>query len=290
MSKSRFLLKCLLKLCVAAACLVAAIAAYRSLLHPLIVSAFSLGEHASSLVRRTSIFVVAVLSYWAFVHFYERRPAQELSLLRWRWILLAAVAGSLSIGVTILILYATGNYQLISFRGFGQAPGILATIWVAAVLEELAFRGILFRILEEGIGTTAAWVGSSVIFCVLHLTNNGVHWVTVFSVTLAGLMWGAVFILWRNIWVVAAHHCCWNATIFMIGVPLSGEDWRAQAPFETISHGSVLWTGGAFGPEDSLVNIAVSLAICAALWWLVRGKSTVTRDSSRTNDGRRALN
>ena len=268
MPKLRFLLRCLLKLCVAAACLVAAIAAYRFLLHPLIESAFSLGEHASSIVRRVNIFVAVVLSYWAFVQSYERRAAQELSL-QWRWIALAAVAGSLSIGVTILVLYATGHYQLLFFRGFGQATGILATIWIAAVVEEVAFRGILFRILEEGIGTRAALAGSAVIFCVAHLANNGAHWVTLLSVTLAGLMWAGVFIVSRNIWVVAAHHCCWNATIFMIGLPLSGEDWRAQAPFETVSHGSVLWTGGAFGPEDSLVNLFVSLAICAALWRLV---------------------
>ncbi len=267
MHKSRFLLRCFLKLCVAGACLVAAIAAYRFLLHPLIESVFSLGEHASSIMRRANIFVVVVLSYWAFVHYYERRPAQELSL-RWRWIGLAAVAGSLSIGVTILVLYATGNYQLVSFRGFGQAIGILATIWIAAVVEEVAFRGILFRILEEGIGTRAALIGSAVIFGVAHLANNGAHWITLFSVTLAGLMWAGVFIVSRNIWVAAVHHCCWNATIFMIGLPLSGENWRAQAPFETVSHGSVLWTGGAFGPEDSLVNIFVSLAICAALWRL----------------------
>src|SRR5262249_38358158 len=110
----------------------------------------------------------------------------------------------------------------------------------------------------------------SLIFSIAHLTNNGVHWITVFTVLLAGLMWGAVFILSRNLWVAAAHHCCWNATIFMIGLPLSGEDWRAQAPFETFSHGSVLWTGGAFGPEDSLVNLVVSLLICAALWRLAR--------------------
>jgi CAAX protease family protein len=275
MHKSRFLLKVLLKLCVAAACLVAAIAAYRFLLHPLIESAFSLGEHASSIVRRVNIFVAVVLSYWAFVRYYERRAAQELSL-KWRWIVLAAVAGSLSIGVTILALYATGHYQLVSFRGFGQATGILATIWIAAVVEEVAFRGILFRILEEGIGTRAALVGSAVIFSVSHLANNGVHWVTVLSVTLAGLMLAAVFIVSRNIWVVAACHCCWNATIFMIGLPLSGEDWRAQAPFETVSHGSVLWTGGAFGPEDSLVNIFVSLAICAVLWRLARRTGKVS--------------
>src|SRR6185369_3716431 len=269
MSKSRFLLKCFLKLCLAAACLVASIAGYRLLLHPLIESAFLLGEHASSIVRRVNIFVAVVLSYWAFVHFYERRAAQELSP-RWRWIVLAAVAGSLSIGVTILALYATGHYQLISFRGFGPAAGILATIWVAAVLEEVAFRGILFRILEEGIGTRAALVASAMIFCVAHMANNGVHWVTVLSITLAGLMWALVFIVSRNLWVAAAHHCCWNATIFMIGLPLSGEDWRAQAPLETASHGSILWTGGAFGPEDSLINLFVSLVICAVLWRLAQ--------------------
>jgi membrane protease YdiL (CAAX protease family) len=275
MHKSRFILKAVLKICIAAVCLVAAIATYRLLLHPLIESAFSLGEHASSIVRRVDIFVAVVLSYWAFVRFYERRAVQELSL-RWRWIVLAAVAGSLSIGVTILALYATGHHQLISFRGFGQTPGILATIWIAAVLEEVAFRGILFRILEEGIGTKAAWIGSALIFCAAHLANNGVHWVTLLSVTLAGLMWAAVFIVWRNLWVVATHHCCWNATIFLIGLPLSGENWRAQSAFETASHGSVLWTGGAFGPEDSLINIFVSLAICAALWRLARRTDKVS--------------
>ncbi|HXU30474.1 MAG TPA: CPBP family intramembrane glutamate endopeptidase, partial [Thermoanaerobaculia bacterium] len=95
--------------------------------------------------------------------------------------------------------------------------------------------------------------------------NHGVRWTTLLSVTLAGLLWAGVFIVWRNLWVVAVHHCCWNATIFLIGLPLSGENWRPQAPWLTTTHGSDLWTGGAFGPEDSLVNIVVSIAMCAAI-------------------------
>jgi uncharacterized protein len=269
MSRLRMFLQGLLKLCVAAACLVGAIALYRLLLHPWIESAFSLSEHASSMVRRVNIFAAVVLSYWAFVRYYERRAARELSL-RWRWMLLAAVAGALSIGVTILALYATGQCQLVSFRGFGQAFGVLGTIWIAAVIEEVAFRGILFRILEEEVGTRAALIVSAVIFCAMHLTNNGFRWVTLLSVTLGGLMWAGVFILSRNLWVVAAHHCCWNAMIFLSGLPLSGEDWRAQAPWVTVAHGSTLWTGGAFGPEDSLVNLVVRLGICAALWHIAR--------------------
>lgn len=277
MNKARVILKCFLKLCVAAACLVAAVAGYRFLLHPWIESAFSLGEQASSIVRRVNIFALVVLSYWAFVRFYERRAARELSL-RWKWIGLAAVAGSVSIGVTILALYATGHYELVSFRSFDQVAGVFVMIWIAAVMEEVAFRGILFRILEEAAGTRAALIASALIFSAAHITNPGAHGITTITVLLAGLMWAGVFIVSRNLWVSAAHHCCWNATIFLIGVPLSGEDWRAQAPLETVYHGSALWTGGAFGPEDSLINLFVSLAICAGLWWLVRrtgeGQST----------------
>ncbi len=175
--------------------------------------------------------------------------------------------------ITILVLYATGHYQVVSFRGFGQTTGILGLIWIAAVLEEVAFRGILLRILDERIGTRAALVSSAAVFGIVHLTNNGTHWISLLSVTLLGLMWGGVFIVSRNIWVVAAHHSCWNATIFMIGLPLSGEDWRAQAPWETVYSGSDLWTGGAFGPEDSLVNIIVCSAICFGLWHLARRKA-----------------
>jgi membrane protease YdiL (CAAX protease family) len=275
MSRWRFFFRLLLKLCIGAACLVAAIAAYRFLLHPLIASAFSLGEQASSIVRRVDIFAAVIFSYWAFVRYYERRAVRELSIPL-HWVLLAGVAGAMSIGVTILVLYATGHYQVTAFRGFGQAVGILGMIWIAAVVEEVAFRALLFRILEEGVGTRAAAAGSAVIFCAAHLTNNDVSWVTLLSVTLAGLMWAGVFALSRNIWVAAAHHCCWNATIFLSGAPLSGENWRALAPLETVSHGSVLWTGGGFGPEDSLVNVAVSIAICAVLWRLAWRRGRVS--------------
>jgi membrane protease YdiL (CAAX protease family) len=268
-SRSRFFLRQGLKLAAGATCLVGSIATYRLLIHPAIASVLALGDEASSVVRRIGIFASVVLAYRVFVRYYERRPVLELAP-RYLWTLLSAVAGALSIGVTILFLYASGHYHLVSFRGFDGTAGVLAQIAIAAVIEELAFRGVLFRIVEETTGTAAALLASAVIFCVAHLANNGLHGVTLLTIALAGLMWAGVFVVWRNLWVVAAHHGCWNATIFLIGVPLSGEDWRAQAPLETLPHGSVLWTGGAFGPEDSLVNIVVMMGLCAGLFWLAR--------------------
>lgn len=272
MSRTRFYLEGLLKLVIAAACLVGAIAAYRLLVHPALEGVFSLGKDVSSIVRRIGILAAIVLSYWGFVHFYERRVPQDLAL-RWKWMLLAAGAGAASIGVTILTLFATGYYRVVAYRGIGSAPGVVGVLWVAAVLEEVAFRGILFRLLEERIGTRAALAVSAIVFGAVHLSNHGTSWITAITVTLAGLMWASVYVLSRNIWVTAAHHCFWNATIFVVGLPLSGEeDWRAMAPFASVSHGSALWTGGGFGPEDSLVNVFVSGAICFAMWKLVQGR------------------
>lgn len=268
--RTRFLLGGLLELVVAAACLLAAIAACRLLIHPALDAAFSFGERASSLARRGCILVGVVACYWAFVRTYQRRAVPELAP-RFRWTLLAAVAGSLSIGVSILVLYAFGQYQLVGFRGFAQAPDVLGQIAIAAVLEEVAFRGLLLQILERRIGTVAALAASAAIFGGVHLANHGAQWITLLSVTLAGLIWSGVFLLSRNLWVAAAHHCCWNVTIFAIGLPLSGaEAWRVKAPFETIASGSELWTGGAFGPEDSLLNLVVSAALCWGLWRLAR--------------------
>ena len=279
MPRSRFFLKGLIKLCVAVAIVVGAVAGYRRILDPLIDSAFHLGPHASSIVRRLNIFIALVLSYWTFARAYERRAPQELLIRSW-WTLLGAVAGALSIGVTILALYATGHYELVSLRDFHGIGDIFGLIWIAAVIEEVVFRGILFRIAEEEIGTRGALFLSAGVFSVAHVTNTGFRWITLISVTLAGLMWALVFLIWRNIWVVAAHHCCWNATIFLTGLPLSGEDWHLQAPLATVSHGSILWTGGAFGPEDSVLNIAVSIVICVALWRMARHARYSPNDSA----------
>jgi hypothetical protein len=85
------------------------------------------------------------------------------------------------------------------------------------------------------------------------------------SVTLLGLLWAGVFVLVRNLWVVAANHAAWNFTILLSGVPLSGiEDWRALAPLESRYSGPGWLTGGMFGPESSLLVI-VSIAVAAVL-------------------------
>jgi membrane protease YdiL (CAAX protease family) len=86
------------------------------------------------------------------------------------------------------------------------------------------------------------------------------------SVTVLGLVWTALFVLTRNLWVGVAHHAAWNFTILLSGVPLSGiGDWRALAPLQSRAAGPAWLGGGQFGPESSLLVIATSIVAVALL-------------------------
>lgn len=270
MGTLKFYLAGFFKILLATAGVFGAVAAYRLLLDPLLSSALGLGDSAVVFWRRWNVFLIVALAYAAFVKFYEKRPIRELAP-RWRAILLGAAAGALSIGVTIAILFAAGLYVAESTRAIGPALGLFGMIWTAAFFEEITFRGILFRIVEERAGSRWALAISAIVFGAMHLANDGARVITFFSVTLIGLMWAGVYMVSRNLWVAAAHHSCWNATIFATGLPLSGDtEWILKAPLVTRVTGPEWLSGGAFGPEDSLLNLVVSAAICVLLWRLAK--------------------
>lgn len=270
MTRVRSLLVGLLQLVVGGLVVNAAMLTVRRGVEPAITAAFSLDAGGASIVRRLGIFLAVVGSYAAFVRLYERRAPDELRL-RPMWLLAGAAGGALATTTTILVLLATGHYHVLAHRGWAEVGGVLGPIAVAALIEEVTYRGLLFRILEERTGTMWALTLSSIVFSVSHVANGGFGPVTLISVVLTGAMWAGVYAVTRNLWVASAHHACWNAAIFLSGLPLSGvEEWRVKAPLVTEYRGSVLWTGGAFGPEDSLVSIALCFAMCVGLWKLAR--------------------
>lgn len=235
---------------------------FRKGLLPLIDGAFHPGPEWLSVFRRAGILLSAVGGYWAFVHWHEKRPAAELRL-RPLPLLLGGASGAAMVALPMAVLFACGVYECVLFRGASPALlGVAAVIGIAATLEELTYRCLLFRILERTWGTKWALAVQAVLFALQHLENvaqggTGDAVTMLVAVTLGGLLWGAVFILARNLWVVAAHHAAWNFTILLSGVPLSGiEDWRTLAPLESRFAGLDWLTGGMFGPESSWLVIA----------------------------------
>jgi uncharacterized protein len=261
-----------------AALLVAAVAVFGSMfafrhgLLPLLQANLNLDEAWFSGLRRAGLLLSALLGYWGFARAFERRRPDELKL-DGRSVLLGGASGALLVALPIALLFALGAYELVEFRGFSAGLwGVAAVIAIAATLEEIIYRCLLFRILERYWGTVPALVLQAPVFALAHWGNvegggTADLVLMLISVTLLGLLWAGVFLLTRNLWATAANHAAWNFSILLSGVPLSGiEDWRAMAPLDSRLVASDWLTGGMFGPENSLL---VMVFAAAAVAWLL---------------------
>lgn len=267
MSKWRVAVLAIGKMLLVLATIAGAMHLFRLLLLPQIQSAFHLGEADTSAVRRVGILLVVILAYWAVVRLIEKRAIVELRFAP-RGIVLGALSGATLISVTTLSLFAAGIYEVTAVRGLQSGLlGVGSVILIAAMLEEVMFRGVLFRMLENIWGTLPALWIQSLLFALPHLENvEGAGLVasltTVISVMLIGAFWALVFVHTRNLWIVGVNHAAWNFAIMLTGLPLSGlEDWRGLAPFESRYNGPDWLTGGVFGPENSALTVGV-IVVC----------------------------
>ncbi len=223
----------------------------------------------SPFVSPPGMLLAMVLGYWAYVRIVERRAVTEL-WPRPGQALSGVAAAIVLIGAPVLVLYALGYYQVLSYQGIQGLWGVAPTILTAAVLEELVFRGLIFSVLERQTGTVAALLAQSVIFAAPHMSNEGFGGLIDFVAgVLIGGMWTCLYVLWRNIWSIAFHHAVWNLTIIVTGLPLSGlEDFKPAAAFHSTFAGPALMTGGDAGPEGSVVTLAVVTVALGVLFWV----------------------
>jgi hypothetical protein len=138
---------------------------------------------------------------------------------------------------------------------------------LSGVGEELLFRGALFRIVEERWGTLVALLTSAAFFGAIHGGNPGATALSSIAIALeAGLLLALAYAATRTLWLPIGLHFAWNFTeggIFSTQV--SGG--VVQGLFATKLTGDRLLTGGSFGPEASIV--AVAICLIAALFFLV---------------------
>ena len=274
------LLRLLVDIVVALSVIGACVALYRFGIIALLVIVFPLNDVQLTVLRRIGVTASLFAGYWAVAKYYERRIINEFAL-KLVAVSISAFCGIALIGLTIVSLFALNNYQLLSFRGFSAALPIMSAIVLGVLFEEVIFRGIIFRLLEAHSGTVIALLAQAPIFGVLHYFNDATTAMTVISVTLIGAFWTLIYVYSRNLWVVIANHAAWNVTIFVSGVPLSGQEhWRISAPFESSYQGPAWLTGGGFGPEDSVINILVMTCALGALTYWVWQQKRFVRGSS----------
>jgi len=280
----RLVKQALPRLLAASAAILGAELFLRWVILPPIESLFGPGSDLTSGIRRVSVLAFLLLAYAAYVRFIEKRPVTELRPAP-RAMAVGGLSGALLIGVAMAVLFAVGAYEVTVVRGFhGGLWGIAVVIALAALMEEIAFRGVLFGVLERTCGTMPALWLQSLVFALLHIGNfedrasTQEMVTTMVSTLLLGAFWTLVYVNARNLWVVTANHAAWNFTIILSGLPLTGlDDWRGIAPLTSEYHGPIWLTGGIGGPEDAWLTLAIVLACVVGLlrWAKARDRIVV---------------
>ena len=142
---------------------------------------------------------------------------------------------------------------------------------IDALLEELIFRLIIFRLTEELLGTWIALIIQAVLFGFAHMTNDGSTLFTSFLVIIVGgIIYTGAFMNTRRIWLALGLHAGWNyfqSGIF--GMPNSGTPYKGLI-FPDI-RGEELITGGSWGIEASY--IAILVVLIAGVYFIIKAKN-----------------
>jgi uncharacterized protein len=207
--------------------------------------------------------LAAVAGYHRLSRTVELRPSiPELQKTgSWSQMRRGALLGASLFTALMLLIGMFGGWQDVSwgsFGGFIATAGMMASV---AVIEELLFRGVLFRIMEERIGTVISLVASTLLFGATHLVNaNATLWGALSIALTGGAMLTAAYIVTRSLWLPIGLHFAWNFThAGIFGVVISGSDGPPQSLLNVMLSGPSALTGGTFGPEASLLALLVCL-------------------------------
>ena len=221
----------------------------------------------AGLALRAVIYIgLGVAAYKLIIARLGERPRDELRA--------KGAAKGLGVGVALgVVLFSVivgvaalaDVYNVIRWGGTEQLLMVLlAAALIPGILEEILFRGILFRWIEAFGGSWAALVVTSILFGLAHILNPAATWFSSFAIAVeAGVLLGGAYMLTRSLWMPIGLHAAWNFTQgFIFDVPVSGLD--QQGLVEARLSGPELLSGGAFGLEASV--IALVIATAAGLW------------------------
>lgn len=214
--------------------------------------------------------LASVLAYGIWTLLIERRrPPFELAPRRALGLLWGMLFGAVAISVVFGLIWLVGGFQVLG-RGHPDPVGWWLSVYqlgaVAGISEEILFRGVLYRILEELLGSWVAIIGSAVVFGAVHLSNpDGTVWGAVAIGLEAGLLFGVLYAWSRSLWLTIGFHAAWNVFQGSIyGISVSGTG-AADGLLRVTAQGNPWISGGRFGAEASIIAVLLLTAVAIVL-------------------------
>lgn len=164
----------------------------------------------------------------------------------------------------IVCLFLCGYYCIVTVE-FDVASQLswLSLFLLVGVVEEVIFRGILFRLITDKWNIAVGLTTSSLLFGLAHLGNPGATLWAALAIALAsGWLFGMAYAYHQTIWVPVGMHWAWNyleGGVF--GCSVSGTPLDYRPLITPKISGTDLLSGGAFGPEASIICVAIGIGI-----------------------------
>ena len=207
--------------------------------------------------------------YAVLTHVLEQRPLGSVGFaLHPRW---KNELGTGLIAGSLMMLAVAGAESLLGGARFSLASGpagrtVLAgailffLLMVAAADEELVFRGYPFQRLVEAGGPVFAVIAFSVLFGAAHVKNPFHNWISTLNTAAVGVLLAVCYLRTRALWLPLGIHFSWNFVQgYVLGFPVSGMVFPGAVLQANI--GGATWlTGGAYGPEGSILCLGVIAA------------------------------
>jgi membrane protease YdiL (CAAX protease family) len=233
------------------------------------------------LVEETGVTILLIL---AWVYLFERRGAQTLGFnhhgvrrfvrgyLIGCGFLVAVVGGLWAAGVYTFV--SPGVWLAPSLPAIGAILGYMAAFIIQGSSEELFMRGWLMGTVSSRHGLLFAIIFNSILFGAMHLFNPApttVKLAGVANVTLFGVFISLYAARERSLWGACAFHAAWNWLLGIgFGLEVSGLVLKVPPLIAKLKDTpGIPWylSGGAWGPEASILTTVVLLAGIGFLLW-----------------------
>ncbi|WP_332878889.1 CPBP family intramembrane glutamic endopeptidase [Massilia sp. S19_KUP03_FR1] len=208
---------------------------------------------------------LGLVGYIAYVRRIERRAVTELHGPAQGIELGAGLAlGTLLFLGAVGIVALAGDFDVIGTANWRACAKAFTDMMFVALIEEILFRGVIFRLCERSQGTWLAIVISALLFGLAHLPNEGMTAFAVGNTVIAGVMFAAAYLQSRRLWLPIGLHFSWNfVSDGVLSLPTSGN--AAHGLLQLRLTGPDWLTGGAYGLEGSVVTLILMTVVSAIL-------------------------
>jgi hypothetical protein len=137
---------------------------------------------------------------------------------------------------------------------------VLFVLLFAAFGEEMLFHGYAFQLLIRRVGAFATILPAAVIFGLAHMWNENSTWLGIGNTMLFGILFGYAYLRTSSLWLPIGLHFGWNVVLPLAGANLSGFTMGVTG-YELRWKTTDLISGGAYGPEGSVLTTAIVIAL-----------------------------